>query len=187
MLSLIASTLFASAASAAQTSGITYDCDTAADHFSELVLPVPDGAFLVSGHLQVNQIPPVGKYVPLTRISVAQAPGSPGQPATDLAGFVLTALPAKMIDPKSKDSKLVVQFLKWDERTNNSAKEHDPFGVAAVGEKLDFSLAFSAGTVTARIAGQEQRFTLNAPTPIVRLICSTGEFLYTDLKIEKSN
>jgi hypothetical protein len=41
----------------AQADPITHDCDTAAGHFSELLLPRPRG-LRVTGHLQINQIPP---------------------------------------------------------------------------------------------------------------------------------
>lgn len=183
-LSAAISLLLAPAAWAAQKPGISYDCDTAADHFSELILPAPEGAFVVSGRVQVNKIAPIGKYVPLTRIAVAQPATAPGGDVADMAGFVLTALPGKSIDPKIKDDKLVVQFVTWDERSGSSQQKHDPFGLAAIGEKLDFSLAFAGGTVTARVAGQERQFALKAQAPVVRLICSTGEFLFTDLRIE---
>ena len=47
---------------------ITYDCDTAADHFSELVLPAADVPFTVSGNLQLNALAGSKKYVALARI-----------------------------------------------------------------------------------------------------------------------
>lgn len=166
---------------------IVYDCDTAANHFSELALPAPDGPFVVSGHVQINQIPQVDKFVPLARFGIAQTSPSPGSPPTDVAGFILNALPSKMIDPKLKDSKAVVQYVEWDELTGGVSKDHAAFGFAKMGEKLDFSLSYADGIVTARISGQEQRIAINAPLPVVRIICSTGEFVFTDLRIEKSN
>lgn len=166
---------------------IVYDRDTAANHFSELALPAPDGPFVVSGHVQINQIPQIDKFVPVARFGIAQTSLSPGSPPTDVAGFKLTALPSKMIDPKLKDGDAVVQFAEWDELTAGVSKGHTAFGFAKMGEKLDFSLSYAEGIVTARISGQEQRIAINAPIPVVRIICSTGEFLFTDLRIERAN
>lgn len=175
----------AQVASAAERPGITYDCDSASGHFSELVLPAPDGDFTVAGHLQVNQIAEIGKFAPLARLGIGEAV-APGGSSPDLAGFVLSAIPAKMIDPKVKDARQVVQYVQWDEVAGGAKKEHELFGVSRSGEVVDFNLAFSQGSVTVRIAGQEQRFALKASSPTVRIVCSTGEFLFTDLRIEKA-
>jgi hypothetical protein len=179
--------LAAPTAAFAQTpqTGILYDCDTAADHFSELVLPAPSGGFVVSGQIQVNQVPEIGKYIPLARLSVAQ-PAAPGGSPSDQIGFKLTVMPAKMIDPKIKDDKLLVQFLNWDERTGGNNQEHPLFGMAHSGDKLPFTLTYGNGKVSVHIAGQDKDFPIRTDHPVVRLVCSTGEFLFTNLRIEAS-
>ena len=73
--------------------GITYDCDTAANHFSELVLPAGTGPFTVSGGVKLNALAEITKYAPLARIQIASfAP--PGQSPELYAGLTLTVLPA---------------------------------------------------------------------------------------------
>ena len=48
--------------------GITYDCDTAANHFSELILPAGTGPFTVSGNVKLNALADVTKYAPIARV-----------------------------------------------------------------------------------------------------------------------
>ena len=98
---------------AATPAGITYDCDTAASHFSELVIPASTGAFTVSGEVQINQIPAFDKWSPTANLRIAEAPTAPGAPSAWSAGFKLSAIPAKLIDAKVTDDKLAVQFLQW--------------------------------------------------------------------------
>lgn len=166
----------------AQTQGIVYDCDTAAGHFSELALPVPTGAVTVSGKLKLHQIAKDPKWAPVMRLSFA-ASSQPGQSPTEFAGFQLTALPASKVGVKSKDKNAVVQFLQWDERRGGQDQEHDIFGLTDSAPVYDFSLTFDGQSVTGSIGGREQRMTLAVPNPVVRIICSTGDFLITDLKI----
>jgi hypothetical protein len=79
---------------------ITYDCDTAANHFSELVLPTVVGSFSVSGNVRLNALAGSAEYVPLVRIQIG-SPTNPGQPPETFAGFSLSALP---LDPKKAKS-----------------------------------------------------------------------------------
>lgn len=166
----------------AQTRGITYDCDTAPGHFSELALPVPAGAVTVSGKLKLNQIAKDPQYAPMVRLSFATA-AQPGQSPTDSAGFQLTALPASKVGLKSKDKNAVVQFLQWDEQRGGQAVEHEPFGLTDGAPVYDFSLTFDGQSVAASIGGMQQRIAFAGTNPVMRIVCSTGDFLFTDLVI----
>ena len=170
---------------AAPKGGITYDCDTASGHFSELDLPAPGDTLRVTGRIQANQIAPADKWSPIARVALAQTADPAGKTPSDLAGFVLYAFYRKDIDPKTTDPKAKVQMVKWDERSADKSKDHEFFGMAAFGETLDFSIALAKGTATVKIGGEEHAFALNAPDPMLRVICSTGEFLITDLRIER--
>ncbi len=170
---------------AAPKTGIDYDCDTASGHFSELDLPAPGDTVRVTGRIRANQIEPVGKWTPIARVTLARATEASGKSPTDLAGFVLYAFYRKDIDPKATDSKAKVQLVKWDERVADVQKDHEFFGMTAFGETLDFSIALANGIATVKIGGEERAFALNAPDPMLRLICSTGEFLITDLRMER--
>lgn len=176
--------MMAPASVLAQQGGITYDCDTAADHFSELVLPAPAVPFTVKGRVQLNQIASIAKFAPLTRISITNAPAEPGQAPDNSAGFELTALPAKFVNPKLKDSKTILQFLSWDERSSGVKKSHEPSAMPERANAVPFVLTYNGSAVIARIDDREQTIPLSIKEPVVRLVCSTGEFLYTDLKIE---
>lgn len=177
----VAAALTSAAPSAAESGGITYDCDTASGNFSELVLPAPAKKFVVQGKVRMMKIASIGDYLPITRIGIANRPSSPGQTSSDVAGFVLTVLPANKISKKA--GKELVQFMTWDERKNNVTQEHDPFGMAAPQEQ-NFRLSFDGMAATLQIGDQEQRMGISIGDPVVRIICSTGEFLYTDLHVK---
>ncbi|KAG5727712.1 hypothetical protein E4T56_gene19770, partial [Termitomyces sp. T112] len=84
-LSIAACFALIPAEAAMATPAITYDCDTAASHFSELVLPAPAGSFTVTGQLQVNQLPPFDKFAPITRLMVVPGNIVPGGSVADTA------------------------------------------------------------------------------------------------------
>jgi hypothetical protein len=170
-----------SCAAQAAAAGITYDCDTASGHFSELVLPAPSGAFVVDGKVRLMQIAEIGKFAPLTRLAISGPSPAPGETPENLGGFVLTALPANAV--KKGAGKGLMQFLRWDERNGGASKSHDPFALAGEAQEFDFRLSYDGSTVAVRVGGQEQRIALKVSNPVVRIICSTGEFLYTDVKI----
>lgn len=95
----------------ATSAGITYDCDTAADHFSELVLSAPAVPFTVTGNVQLRTLGGSAKYVPLVRVQVASA-AQAGVPPANYAGFSLMAM---SIDPKkSKAGQSAIQMLSYN-------------------------------------------------------------------------
>ncbi|MBN8847687.1 MULTISPECIES: hypothetical protein [unclassified Sphingomonas] len=80
----------------AAAKAITYDCDTSANHFSELSLPSPSVPFSVSGKVQLLTLAGSETYAPIARIQIASA-AVPGRTPSAYAGFSLSAPPA---DPK---------------------------------------------------------------------------------------
>jgi hypothetical protein len=178
---VIATLMAASTAAQAASGGITYDCDTASGHYSELVLPTPGGSFTVEGKVGLQQIAPIGKYSPLTRLAITSAPSAPGRAGQDIAGFVLTALPESALSKGA--GKGLVQFLNWDDHRGGTEQSHKLFGLTPAPKELDFRLSYDGRSVTVRIGGEEQSLPFTAAEPVVRIVCSTGEFLYTDLKI----
>lgn len=119
--------MMTSAPAMAAPNGITYDCDTAADHFSELVLPAPKGPFIVRGQVKVKAIAASEEYVPLTRLAIMEAPEKLGASSQNQAGFSLAALPAGKLGVKTKDKNAVLHFANWDERKAGSEVSHDLF------------------------------------------------------------
>jgi hypothetical protein len=172
---VLAATALPTAAGAA---GITYDCDTAADHFSELVLPAPAVPFTASGNVQLNSLSKSSTYVPIVRIQVASA-SSPGESPDVFAGFSLTALPTK----KAKSG--AVQMLSY----NAKGKEDEILPLSMTmepGRVQPFRLSYDGSNVSVNLGGEAKTFPLRTGQPTLRIICSTGEFLFTDLVIEPS-
>lgn len=164
----------------ARAAGITYDCDTASQHFSELVLPAPSSPFTVTGNLQLRTIAEVKKWAPLGRVDISSA-FQPGASPEAFAGFSMIALP---IDKrKSPTGEEVVQALKF---TNRGAEDEMlPFSMLTKpGTVQPFKLTYSGSEVTVTLGEETRRFPLKTAEPVVRVICSTGEFLFTDLEIK---
>ncbi len=166
--------------------GITYDCDTAANHYSELVLPAPATNFIVTGRVRLITIAESKQYVPLARLTITSQANKPGDAADNFAGFELSALPAKALGVKAKDD-AVLQFVKWSERKSGEMVKHMPVGLTDDSVAAAFSLTYDGTSVVTNIGGREQRMTFAIKDPVVRLVCSTGEFLFTNLKIEARN
>ncbi|MBA2919266.1 hypothetical protein GON01_15305 [Sphingomonas sp. MAH-20] len=179
----MAAAMAACAPAGAADRGISYDCDTPAGHFSELVLPAPSGAFVVEGKVTLRQIAAIGDFLPGARLGVASAPSAAGKAPEEVAGFVLIAVPANKL--KKGAGKELVQFIEWDRHGAGAEGEQtqDPFAITAAPQEHSFRLSYDGGAVTVTIGGAERRFPFQAREPVVRLVCSTGEFLYTDLRI----
>jgi len=170
---------------AAQTRGIHYDCDTAPGHFSQLALPVPSNGATITGKLKLNQIAKDDEWAPIARLSIAEA-AAPGRLPDDLAGFVLTVLPAAKIGLKSKDKDAVAQYLVWHESHDGKATAHMPFGLTDASPTYDFQLRFDGKSVTTSVGGEKTSMTIAAPHPVLHIVCSTGDFLISDLLISEA-
>jgi hypothetical protein len=171
--------IFLALAAPAGAAGITYDCDTAADHFSELALPAGPGPFSVSGTVQLNTLAASKKFVAMSRIQIASA-SAPGQPPAAYAGFSLSALP---VEPKKTPSGAsAIQMVDY----NVAGREDEGLPLSMLekpGTPQHFTLAYDGSNVAVTIGTQSKSFPLRVADPVVRIVCSTGEFLITDLTI----
>ena len=134
----------------------------------------------------MSDIPKVGEWAPLTRIQIAQSSENRDD-LKDLAGFVFAALPAKFVDRKIKDKNKIIRFLTWDEKESGVDKGHENIRLDDIEDVIKFSISVSGTEVRGRFADKEQVMYLHATDPIIRIVCSTGAFEYTELKIEKSD
>lgn len=167
---------------AVEAKSITYDCDTAANHFSELSLPVDGVVFTASGKVQLNALAASDTYVPLARVQIASST-TPGKSPDVYAGFALKALPA---DAKKTPSGLpAVQMLSYS--VNGKDDEILPLSLTTKpGTVQPFSLSYDGDKVLVSLGAETRSFPLKTDNPVVRLVCSTGEFLFTDLTITSS-
>jgi hypothetical protein len=180
ILGLCAAALAAAASAPAAAAGITYDCDTAAGHFSELVLPAPGASFIVSGNVRLNTLAASKTYVPVVRIQIA-LPSAPGQSPDAYAGFSLGVLP--MDAKKTPSGASAVQMLSYVA----SGREDEALPLSIMtrpGTVQPFSLSYDGSQVSVGLGSEAKSFPLKTTEPVVRLICSTGEFLFTDLTIK---
>jgi hypothetical protein len=166
----------------AAAQGITYDCDTAANHFSELDLPTDGAPFTVSGNVQLNSLAGSKEYAPVARVQVAPSV-APGQSPAAFVGFALTALP---VDPKKSSSgAAAIQVLSWN--VKGKGDEILPLSIMTKpGTVQPFTLSYDGSKVSVTLGSETKNFPLEATKPVVRIVCSTGEFLFTELAI-KSN
>jgi hypothetical protein len=164
----------------ALAAGITYDCDTAANHFSELVLPAVGVRFTVSGTIQMNAMAGSAKYAPIGRIQVASS-SSPGHSPDVYAGFSLSALP---VDAKKNPSGAsAIQMLSY----NSRGKEDEVLPLSMLtkpGTVQPFTLSYDGQAVSVNLGTEVRSFRMKTADPVVRIVCSTGEFLVTNLTIQ---
>jgi hypothetical protein len=164
----------------AMAAGITYDCDTAANHYSELALPAPEGPFIVSGTVQLNALAPVSKYTPLARVWIS-SPTEPGQSPKSYAGISVMALPVDA--QKSPSGSPAIQMIAFN--VNGKEDEVVPLSLLEKpGGAKSFNLSFRGGTVSASIGNEQRTLAVKSSAPVVRIVCSTGEFLFTNLSIQ---
>jgi hypothetical protein len=171
------------APAAAGAAGILYDCDTAANHFSELALPAGSIPFSVSGKVQLNAMAPSKKFAAIARIQIASA-AEPGKSPADFAGFSLSALPADA--QKTPSGAAAVQMLSY----NVKGKDDDVLPSSMTdrpGTAQPFTLAYDGSAVSVTVGHETRSFPLKIANPAVRIVCSTGEFLITELAISPAH
>jgi len=167
---------------AAEAAGITYDCDTAANHFSELVLPAPSGGFTVTGNVQLNSLAGSTTYIPIARIRISSST-SPGQSPDHFAGVSVGALPVDA--SKTPSGSPAIEMVSFN--VNGKDDEVLPLSMLAKpGGVQPFRLSYDGATVSATIGGESRAFAVKASDPVLRIMCSTGEFLFTDVSIQAS-
>ena len=163
------------AAQEAATAGITYDCDTAADRFSQLVLPAETTSFEVTGKVRFVQAAPSERYVPMTRIAISSRTTTSGPSPDGWAGLAYTVVSPR----KEREGGPMLAF---SERPTGGRDNLQPIGRPSADE-IAFTLAFDGAEVTATVEGKQRKMPLAVSRPVVMIDCSTAEFLYTDLVI----
>ncbi|KTW12524.1 hypothetical protein [Sphingomonas sanguinis] len=168
-----------SVAVAGHAKGISYDCDSAPGHFSELNLPVESVPFIVTGKVQVNTLAEHKTYIPSTKLTIA--PSTPaGQLPESYAGLTLVALAMDAKTPGAKPLPVQMSGFTANGRDDDMLPHSvtDKLGVAQ-----PFRLSYDGRQVAVTIGDDTKSFPLKTDAPMVQVMCSTGEFLYTDLQI----
>ena len=62
-----------------------------------------------------------------------------------------------------------------------------PTSIQPAGPVQPFLLAYDGKSVSVTVAGSTRSFPLTTSDPVVQVICSTGEFLLTDLAVQPSS
>lgn len=86
-------------------------------------------------------------------------------------------------DKVQKGAKGILQLLQWQEATGSGTPKAKEVGILTEMTAVGFRFAFKNGEVQATFGDKQRTFKLAVKQPVVRLVCSTGEFLYTDLRI----
>lgn len=156
--------------------GIVYDCDTAADHFSELILPAGSVPFTVSGKIEHLTSAASTAYVPLARLAISNAADAKGASTEGWAGFEYT------IVPKAEGQRASTPLLSFTIRDKGKDNDVMPVGLPS-GKEVQFALTYDGSRVNIRVDGHDGKLALSAPQPVLRIVCSTGEFRFTEVAI----
>ena len=115
------------------------------------------------------------EYLPLARLAISNASDQPGPSEQGWAGFEYDMVPA---DKKTPATAILASS------TFEAGKkvEMHPFAIPGAAE-ISFSLAYDGTHVTMTVDGHEKQLDFVATRPVVRIVCSTGEFLYANLLI----
>ena len=160
--------------------GITYDCDTAADHFSELNLPTSGSTFTVAGKVQLTALAGSLTYTPIARIQIAETT-APGQSPKIYGGFSLSALPVDA--KKSPTGTPAIQMVSYSFAGRDD--EVVPLSILTKpGTIQPFTLSYDGNEITVNLGNETKRFPVKIAEPVLRIVCSTGEFLFTGVTIK---
>jgi hypothetical protein len=161
---------------AASAGAITYDCDTAANHYSELTFPA-SRSFAASGKIRLLTMAPSKEYAAIARIVLTNDVPVPGPSDEDWAGFsfsnIATFKPA------------VPGLLQTTNRKKGAKAEETTLGIASASE-IAFRLSYDGALVSLEVDGHRSATPFAAHTPALKIVCSTGEFLIHDLMIENT-
>jgi hypothetical protein len=161
--------------------GITYDCDAAPGHFADLVIPAPAGPFVVTGQIKVNNIAHDKKWAPTARIRIGSAPTESGGAPASYGGLELTSLPGKAVSMPYD----AIQLFRFDASGRDG--ESISSSLRQTGGTESFELSFDGQSVSVSLGADKRSFPVVAVSPVVEVVCSTGEFLITDLTIRAGN
>lgn len=160
----------------ASAGAITYDCDTAANHYSELTFPA-SSSFVASGKIRLLTIAQSREYAAMARIVLTNDVPVPGPSDEDWAGFsfsnIATFKPA------------VPGLLRTTDRKRGAKAIETTLGIASAPE-IEFRLSYDGTTVSLEVDGHRSATPFAAHSPALKIVCSTGEFLIHDLVIENT-
>jgi hypothetical protein len=160
----------AALAGPAHAAPLSYDCDTAAGHFSELKQVQSGPDYRISGRISANELAMHKRWAPGANITVESA---------DKA--VRASL--RILAPEQKAPLDVVLETRKDGKT-----ETQTLGKIGLSQDLTFVVTVSGGQVRAEIGTMRGE----APTAIgagasVSVVCSTGNFHFDDLRFEQDH
>ncbi|WP_277978641.1 hypothetical protein [Sphingomonas phyllosphaerae] len=130
----------------------------------------------------MNALAASAKYAPLARVQIASS-ATPGKSPDVYAGFALATLPADA--KKTLSGSPAVQMLSY----SVNGKEDDLLPRSLLtppGTVQPFTLSYDGKEVVVELGAETKNFSLITSDPVVRLVCSTGEFLFTDVTITSS-
>jgi hypothetical protein len=133
--------------------------------------------FTVSGRIQVNKIAKDPVWTPIARVRIGSAQPGLGKAPDQYAGFVLTALPGKAVKLRFD----TVQAFNFDAKGRDS--EIIPGSIGPTGTAQPFQITYDGKSVGVNIAGQTRSYAMVSNAPVIDVICSTGDFLFTDVLI----
>ena len=161
----------------AHAAGIKYDCDTTAGHFSELILPVGEAPFTVTGKLEPMNPAKDKEYVPLARLAVSNASDQAGPSNEGWAGFDYVLVPEK------KGKIATIPLLEFSSLAKGQGKNETVIGQPST-QRVSFTIVYDGKKAEVSVDGHRRSIDYVAANPVVTIVCSTGEFLFTDLQIK---
>jgi hypothetical protein len=147
-----------------------------------LDLPSLGVPFTVSGNVQLNALAGSTTYAPTARVWIA-SPAEPGHSPEAFAGFSLGALPADAA--KTPSGAPAVQMLSF----NSKGKEDEVIPLSLMGKPgsvQPFTLSYDGNNVVVALGQESKTIPLKTAAPVVTIVCSTGEFLFTNLTMSPS-
>jgi len=155
--------------------GTRYDCDTPANRFSDLTIPAGRPPFVVTGRVRAASAARSDQFVPLTRLVISSTAGT-GATSEGWAGFEYAVFPDTAA-PAQRGPQLGFTL-----RAAGGANSAQPAG-APSGREVAFSLLYDGVGVLAIVDGKARKMPFTVAAPAIKIVCSTGEFVYSDLRI----
>ncbi|MCJ2182835.1 hypothetical protein MTR62_09040 [Novosphingobium sp. 1949] len=161
--------------------GMSYDCDAAQNHYSEIVLPVPDGPFAVTGKVAMRHMIADEDYVTNARIVISSRANGTRRAAPGAFGIHLLAVPARAAKLTDLPPDQTVELAQWEMA---QGAQSDAWRVDSAQGGLPFAMRFDGARVATQLGAVVRSDALVPEAPVVRISCSTGEYLFTDLVVK---
>jgi hypothetical protein len=147
-------------------SPLEYDCDTASGSFSELKQPgIAGKPVAVRGTVQARQLRADGRWMPVAAASVKSDDG-------DIVMLRITAV-------EHDKGPLRLQLLTRKNGNNNE----QVLASTPIDQAVPFSIVPSANGVAVTLGSERRQVAFAQDKPSATSVsCSTGEFLFTDLR-----